>query len=198
MSYYDLSVHPPNRSRRPQNRRDDAWIRAFLHSAPIGRVATRWGEQPFVTPTTFWYDETQHEVIFHSNVVGRVRANSEQHQQVCIEASEMGALLPSNDPVELSVQYRSVMVFGRIRLLEGEAARTALYALMRKYFPELRPGVECRPIPDADLRHTSVYAVSIDGWSGKENWPERAQQTEDWPALPPGANPAMVAGAKQH
>lgn len=183
-NHHDPAVNPPSRQRRPQNRRDDAWIRAFLANAPVAHVATRWDDLPFVTPTTFHYDPARHEVIFHSNIVGRVRANSERHDLVCVEVSEFGQLLPSNDPVELSLQYRSAVIFGRVRLLEGDEARDALYALMRKYFPALRPGVECRPIPDADLKHTSVYAVSVTEWSGKENWKDRADQTSDWAPLP--------------
>jgi hypothetical protein len=27
------------------------------------------------------------------------------------------------------------------------------------------------------------YAIAIDSWSGKRNWPERAGQSLDWPAL---------------
>ena len=182
--YYDLDVNAPTRMRRPQNRRDDAWIVEFLHRVPVIHVATRWGEQPFITPTTFWYDEARHEILFHSNVVGRVRANSEAHPEVCLEASEFGHVLPSNDMIEMSMQYRSVVVFGTVRLLgDPDEAREALYGLTRKYFPELRPGVECRPIPDEHLRLTSVYAVRVTHWSGKENWKDRADQTDAWPPL---------------
>jgi nitroimidazol reductase NimA-like FMN-containing flavoprotein (pyridoxamine 5'-phosphate oxidase superfamily) len=183
-SYYDPAVTPLTRQRRPQNRQDDDWIRAFLTRAPVAHVATRWDEQPFVTPTTFHYDETRHELTFHSNVVGRLRANSERHDAVCVEVSEFGDLLPSNDPIEMSIQYRSVMIFGRARLLtDHDEARRALNDLTAKYFPDLRPGEELRPIPDEHLRLTSVYAVAIDAWSGKENWKPQATQTDAWPPL---------------
>ena len=92
---YRLAVTPANEQRRPENARDDDWTRAFLVRARVGHVATRWDDQPFITPTTFWYDPERREIYFHSNLVGRVRANSERHARVCFEASEFGTTRPS-------------------------------------------------------------------------------------------------------
>jgi nitroimidazol reductase NimA-like FMN-containing flavoprotein (pyridoxamine 5'-phosphate oxidase superfamily) len=181
---YNLNVTPANAQRRPEHKQDEAWIRAFLGRARIGHIATRWDEQPFINPTTFWYNAGQHEIIFHSNVVGRVRANSEHHEQVCFEASEFGRLLPSNVALEFSIQYESVIAFGRIRLLEDFAEkRQALYGLIGKYFPSMTAGQEYRPITDKELKRTSVYAIALESWSGKRNWAERADQSDEWAAL---------------
>jgi nitroimidazol reductase NimA-like FMN-containing flavoprotein (pyridoxamine 5'-phosphate oxidase superfamily) len=178
---YSLGVTPANVQRIAEYARDDAWIRDFLRRAEIGHIATRWDEQPFITPTTFWYDEERHEIIFHSNIVGRVRANIERHPRVCFEASECGRFLPSNVALEFSVQYRSVIAFGTARVLEDpDEGRRALYGLIGKYFPDMRPGKEYRPITDKELARTSVYAIAIESWSGKENWKERAEQSREW------------------
>jgi uncharacterized protein len=188
VSYYDPTVRSPNISRRPGNRRSDDWIRALLARVQVCRVATLWNDQPFINPTTFVYRPEQHDLVFHSNLAGRVRANAERAgalgTPVCFEASEIGRLLPSNDPLELSMQYRSVIVFGTVSLLEDDAARQALTDLSAKMFPALRQGAEMRPISDNDLARTSVYSIAISSWSGKENWEETAIQSEEWPALP--------------
>lgn len=181
---YSLTASPPNQQRLPEYARDDAWIRAFLHRAQICRVATRWDEQPFITPTTFCYDEKRHEIYFHSNVVGRLRANVERHSQVCFETSERGEFLPSNVALEFSVQYAGVMAFGPARILQDDGEkRRALYGLLKKYFPAMTPGQEYRPITDEELAETSVYAISIQSWSGKKNWAEQAVQSDEWPPL---------------
>jgi hypothetical protein len=44
-------------------------------------------------------------------------------------------------------------------------------------------GQEYRPITDKELKRTSVYAMTIDSWSGKQNWAERADQSDEWPLL---------------
>jgi nitroimidazol reductase NimA-like FMN-containing flavoprotein (pyridoxamine 5'-phosphate oxidase superfamily) len=181
---YEFEVNPLDRMRRQELAQDEAWIKAFLQRADIGHIATRWGEQPFITPTTFWYDEGDHEIYFHSNISGRLRANSERYPQVCFEASHVGRLLPSNVALEFSIQYESVVAFGLIRLLEDdEDKRRALYGLIEKYFPGMEAGRHYRPIVENELKRTAVYAIAIESWSGKRNWEEKAEQSDDWQPL---------------
>lgn len=181
---YNLTATPANEGRRPKYAQDEDWIRNFLGRVKVGHIATRWDEQPFITPTNFWYDPARHEIYFHSNIVGRLRANLERHPQVCFEACEAGELLPSNVALEFSQQYESVIAFGKIRIVQDEEEqRLALYGLIEKYFPEMQPGVHYRPITDQELKRTSVYAMTIESWSGKRNWKERAVQSEEWPPL---------------
>jgi hypothetical protein len=180
-----LDETPANQQRRPQNAMSDEWVKDFLRRAAIGHVATRWDDQPFITPTSFWYDEAQDAIIFHSNIVGRIRANNDRHDQVCFEASEFGEFLPSNVALEFTVQYQSVIVFGKVRVIEeAEEKRRALYGLIGKYYPTLTAGQQYRPITDQELKRTSVYAIQIESWSGKRNWPDEAEQSEEWPHYP--------------
>lgn len=188
-SFYDPRERDPSLSRRPQNRQDDAWIRALLLRGRIARIATVWQEGsgeawPFITPLAYAYRPEQNDLIYHTNVVGRLRANTEQAHPVALEVSEIGDFLPSNSPLELTVQYRSVIVFGQAEILQGEAARAALTTLSERIFVG-QVGETTRPISDGDLRRTSVYRLSIQHWSGKENWAEQAIQEEGWPALGP-------------
>ncbi len=182
---YQLENNPPTAHQRlPEYTKDEAWMRAFLHTAQVGHVATLWEDQPFVTPTMFWFDEAGHRIVFHSNSTGRIRANAEHSPKVCLEASELGKLLPSNVALEFSLQYRSVLVFGSLRLLDADDEKQeALYGLIQKYFPEMRAGHEYRPITQKELKRTSVYEIQIESWSGKENWKGRADQSDEWPAL---------------
>ena len=177
---------PTERQRLPEYKREDEFIKEILQRGIIGHVAHSSGDQPFITPTNFWYDELNHRIIFHSNVTGRIRSNLENQPKVCFETSEYGRFLPSNAALEFSIQYRSVMVFGKVTLIsDPDDQRRVLTALLAKYFPKMHSGVEYRPITDKELAHTSVYAIEIESWSGKENWNESAEQIDDWPKLPP-------------
>lgn len=190
---FDPQVRPPSQIRRNRqhNARDDEWIKAYLQQAQTATVSTAWEDLPFNNVTLFWFDEAQHRIIFHSNVMGRVRANIEKNPKVCFSCFEMGNLLPSNAAVEFSVQYRGVVVFGEARILDDQvAAREALYGLIQKYFPAMQAGEHYRPITDDELRQTSVYEIRITEWSGKENYKDRAIQTDDWTPL----NEAILNG----
>jgi uncharacterized protein len=181
----DYSEKPPTSFQRlPEYKRDDDWIRAFLREAKVGHIASARDGQPFLNPSTFWFDEENHQIVFHSNLTGRVRSNIETNPRVCFEASEMGRLLPSNVALEFSLQYRSVIVFGWARLITDPVeARRVLYGLIHKYFPAMRAGREFREITDRELKRTSVYAIQIEEWSGKENWKDRADQSDEWTPL---------------
>ena len=181
---YRLDKTPANKQRLAAYKQDDKWIVDFLNRSEVGHIATRWDKQPFITPSTFWFDKEHHEIIFHSNVVGRIRANSERHQEVCFETSNFGRFLPSNIALEFSMQYESVIVFGTIRIIEDDdEKRNGLYNLLAKYFPGMKAGEEYRPITEKELKRTSVYAIRIESWSGKRNWKDRADQGDQWKAL---------------
>lgn len=175
---------PTAHQRLPKYQRDDDWIRGFLRTAQVGHIASSLNGQPFLTPSIFWFDEENRQIIFHSNVTGRTRSNLESSPKVCFEASELGRLLPSNVAIEFSLQYRSVVVFGTVSLVTDPAeARRGLYRLIQKYFPKMQAGREFREITDKELKRTSVYAIQIEEWSGKENWKDRADQSSEWTPL---------------
>ncbi len=179
-----IDKSPTAFQRLPEYKRDDDWIRAFLLAAKVGHIASSIDGQPFITPSIFWFDEEHHQIIFHSNVTGRTRSNLESNPKVCFEANEMGRLLPSNVALEFSLQYRSVIVFGTVHLVTDPVeARRVLYGLIQKYFPKMRAGKEYREITDKELKRTSVYAIQIEEWSGKENWKDRADQSDEWHPL---------------
>ena len=54
--------------RLPEYKRDDEWIRSFLHEARVAHIASTRDGQPFLTPSTFWFDEPNHQIVFHSNI----------------------------------------------------------------------------------------------------------------------------------
>jgi uncharacterized protein len=178
------TASPSALQRLPEYQRDDEWIRLFLRAAKVGHIASARDGQPFLNPTTFWFDEDHHQIVFHSNITGRVRSNLESNPRVCFEASELGKMLPANVALEFSLQFRGVVVFGKARLItDAEEARRVLYGLIHKYFPAMTAGKEFREITDKELKRTSIYAIQIEEWSGKENWKDRADQSEEWRPL---------------
>lgn len=171
--------------RQPEyTREEEGWIKSLLHRGEIAHIASHWDLQPFLNPTTYYYDEAGHRLIFHSNIAGRIRANIERHPEVCVEVSEFGKLLPSNIALEFSLQYRSVIVYGKARIIEDEnEKRDVLHKLIHKYFGDMQIDKDYRSATDKELKRTSVYEIQIDSWSGKENWKEIADQSDEWPPL---------------
>ena len=172
-----LEKRPINQIRRNDRAKDDDWIRSLLHESAYGTLATVDGDQPFTNINLYAYDESKNSLYFHTANVGRTRHNIEKNPKVCFTAGDMGRLLPADEAIEVSVEYRSVMVFGEMTIVEDhDEALYGLMLLMKKYFPALEPGTDYQGISENDLKRTTVYRFDIEQWSGKEK-----RAPEDFP-----------------
>jgi uncharacterized protein len=163
--------------RKDRSVQDEAWIRALLRRAATGVLATVDEGQPFVNINLFVFDEAVDAIYMHTAREGRTRKNVQGDERVCFGVSEMGRLLPADTALDMSVEYSSVVVFGRAGIItDPDQAERALQLLLDKYFPHLKPGQHYRPITPEELARTRVYRIEIDSWSGK-----RKKVDEDFP-----------------
>jgi uncharacterized protein len=163
--------------RKDRQVNDDAWIKAMLARCAMGTLATAADGQPFLHMNLFAYDEAARAIYLHTARLGRTRDNIEGCERVCFSVAEMGRLLPADTALEMSVEYASVMVFGRACVVADPAeAKHGLQLLLDKYFAHLRPGEHYRPITPEEMARTAVYRIDIDEWSAK-----RKQVAEDFP-----------------
>ena len=88
---YALDSTPANKMRRGELALDDEWIRQFLAEAQVGYLATAWDDQPFITPTNFWYAAERQEIYFHTNLTGRLRATPFSRGSIAAEVLARGA-----------------------------------------------------------------------------------------------------------
>lgn len=148
---------------------DPDWIRAFLHRAPVGTLATVADGQPYLNNNLFVYVEDDHALYLHTARKGRTRINVDADARICFTVFEMGRLLPADEALEFSVEYNSVVIFGRATVVEDQAEATiALQRLLDKYFDHLQPGRDYRPPVPEELKRTSVYRIDIEEWSAKQ------------------------------
>jgi nitroimidazol reductase NimA-like FMN-containing flavoprotein (pyridoxamine 5'-phosphate oxidase superfamily) len=166
---------PMRRADRAVN--DDAWIRAMLQAAPTGVLAVAGRERPVVNTNLFAFAEDEGAIYFHTAHEGLTRVSIEANNYVCFTVSQMGRLLPADTAKGMSVEFASVVVYGRAEIVEDiEEARRGLQLLLDKYFPHLRPGRDYRSIEMDEAGQATVYRIRIEEWSGK-----RKQAPEDFP-----------------
>lgn len=147
----------------------DAHVQLFLERAPFGFLATSVEDQPYVIPKLFWYDKTTRRIYFHSATEGRTRESILRNPKVCFSAAELGRILPADEACEFGVEYASVCVFGHARLVRNDEEKLhGLQGLMKKLMPEMREGEHYQGMDPKTLKRTSVYAVEIEAWSGKQ------------------------------
>jgi uncharacterized protein len=165
----DYAAMAPNEVRRSDRAvEDETWIKAMLHHAPVGALATIFEGQPFINTNLFVYDEAAHVIYTHTARLGRTRSNVEAQDRACFSISEMGRLLPAPEALEFSVEYSGVAVFGRVEIVEDSVEATrALQLILDKYAPHLKPGEHYRPPVEEEIKRTAVYRLQIESWSGK-------------------------------
>ena len=175
MNSLDKQASPRSEDPRSHIRRtdraiaDENRIAELLHMAQVGFIATIQDDQPYLNSNLFWFDEAKNCIYFHTANTGRTRANIEGNPNVCFGIAEIGDLIPADIALEFSVEYAGVIAFGHGRIVDdADEAEYGLYGLIKKYFPELQPGEDYRMITADELARTSVFAIDIETWSGKQ------------------------------
>ncbi|HEX2863058.1 MAG TPA: pyridoxamine 5'-phosphate oxidase family protein [Deinococcales bacterium] len=140
----------------------------LLASAFCGRTGTLGPDGfPYVVPNLFVFRDGR--VYLHTGrVEGHFLANVRFHDRVSFEVDEPGEIFPYG-PVECdtSVSFRSVIVFGRIRIVDDPDEIIAFYrAFMEKYAPGDSWGREKGSFPRTGA--TVVYAITPEKITGKE------------------------------
>ena len=171
-------------SNAPQVRRTDklmpeSMAREALARGFAGRLATVGADGwPYVVPLLYvWIDG---EIWVHNTRArGHLRENVDHEPRVCFEVDEPDEVFAyGRFECDTSVAYRSVLAFGRIRIVEDRERKAAFCdALLAKYGD---PGWK-RPegfYPRVD--QITVYAIAIERLSGKQTPLPAAQ--DRWPA----------------
>ena len=148
---------------------DKDWIIALLDRAGYGVLATCKDGQPFTVARNFAYDPEAHAIYFHGARKGRTFENAEAGSLANLNVSEMGEWILAERAMNFGVEYKGVVVFGRLSIVDDpNEAKRGLQLLMDKHFPELKPDVDYESTTDTDLKVTAVIRMDIDSWSGKE------------------------------
>jgi nitroimidazol reductase NimA-like FMN-containing flavoprotein (pyridoxamine 5'-phosphate oxidase superfamily) len=134
---------------------DRAEIDGLIDRAQVCRLGLSVDGLPYVVPLSFGYDGAA--LYFHSAEEGRkidmIRANP----NACFEMDLDYELVLGEGSCACTVKYRSVIGFGKARVLEDrEEKRRGLETLMAHYG---RPGVE---FDDASVDGVAVIRVDVE------------------------------------
>jgi len=109
-------------------------------------------------------DRFSPRLFFHTGVGRKTRALA-KNPHICVAVTGDVSFSAGLRPCEDGFHYRSALVWGRARLLEGREDRlAALGAIVAKYDPQ----AVGRPFDERDFAQTQVYEVSVDTISYKE------------------------------
>ncbi len=158
----------------------DERVQELLARGFSGRLATVGADGwPYVVPLLYvWLND---EIWVHnSRGHGHLRANVDHADKACFELDEPGEIFPyGRFECDTSVAYRSVIAFGRIRVVEDRPQKESFFtALMQKYAD---PTWERPKSFFPRLDQVTVYALAVERITGKET--PLPVVGERWPAL---------------
>jgi nitroimidazol reductase NimA-like FMN-containing flavoprotein (pyridoxamine 5'-phosphate oxidase superfamily) len=126
--------------------------------------------QPFAIPMTYQHDPAAPERLhLHGAHHGRLMKHLQSGAVVCVSLTLVDGLVYSRTALNHSVNYRSVVGFGRAAARQPELAerRRILDAMIGRYFPGRTPGVDYEITPDVHLDATAFVTLEIEAWSAK-------------------------------
>jgi uncharacterized protein len=141
----------------------------FLAQGQVAHVGFMQDGRPYVIPMLYHYAVDQPDRLYvHAGLSSRLIQHLATGVSICATVTELDGLVYSRDARYHSANYRSVMCFGRARLLEDDALKQAMFvAMTSRYFPGRRPGQDYTLAPKSHLDATPVLEIVIEEISAK-------------------------------
>ncbi len=151
--------------RRPQRAHyDEAAVYGVLDAGIMAHVGYVIDGQPYVTPTSYWREGRK--LYWHGAAASRMLATVAEGLPVCVTVSFLDGFVVGRSGITHSLNYRSVMAFGRARRVDDLATvRTAMDAFIDRLYAG-RP-VKLRPTTDEELRRITLVEMEIEEASAK-------------------------------
>ena len=133
--------------------------------------------QQFVIPTG--YARVDDQLYIHGSQVSRMLRTLAQGIDVCVAVTLVDGLVLARSAFHHSINYRSVVIFGRATMVEDRAAKlAALFAFSEHVVPGRWNDV--REPTDQELKATTVLALPLEEVSAKVRTGPPIDDEEDY------------------
>ena len=156
----------------------------FLAAGRVAHLAFLEGEQPIAIPFAYHFDPAWPERLYlHGSPASRALRLAASGAPLCVTVTLVDGFVYSKSAMYHSMNYRSVVCFGRGSLVTDRSTQQTVYeGMVRRHFPGRTPGKDYAPATDAQLDATLLVEVAIEECSAK--------MREGGPAGPLDADPA--------
>lgn len=159
---------------------DKAQIYSILDEGFICHVGFVVDGQPYVIPTG--YARAGDQIYIHGSAASRMLRTLDQGVDICVTVTLVDGFVLARSAFHHSMNYRSVVVFGKARVVAGAEEKLAA---LRSFTNHIVPGrwEEVRRPNEQELKSTSVLALALDEVSAKVRTGPPIDDEEDY-ALP--------------
>ena len=183
MTMNELTQRPRSRVKRLPKRAhyDFDTVAGVLDAGFMCHVGYVIDGKPYVTPTSYWREDDH--VYWHGSSASRMLRTLEGGLDACLTVAHIDALVLARSAFHHSINYRSVMLFGKAHKVEDPAAKERA---LQNFVERMYPGRwrELRPVQPQELKATTVLHMQIDEGAAKMRSGPPIDDEEDysWPA----------------
>jgi len=141
----------------------------ILMAGRVAHVAFTEDGQPFAIPFGYQFDSSEPRLLYlHGSHASRALAIAASGAPLCITVTLLDGLVYSKTAMNHSINYRSVVCFGRgAEVTDSDHQQRVYEAMIKRYFPGRTQGRDFAPPSSAQLEGTRLVEVVIDDWSAK-------------------------------
>jgi uncharacterized protein len=143
---------------------DRETIYKILDDAFICHVGFAVDNQPFVIPTSF--ARIGNRLMIHGSAASRMMRSLSEGIDVCVTVTLVDGLVLARSAFHHSMNYRSVVIFGKARLIENE---TEKFEALRAFTEHIVPNrwEDVRTPTALELKATTVLSLPLNEASAK-------------------------------
>lgn len=159
--------------------KDRKVLHQILDAALVGHVGFVQEGQPFVIPVAIArYGDA---LLLHGSKASRLFKTLASGVSCAVSVTILDALVLARSAFESSMNYRSALILGVARELEGEEKVEAFDALTDHLLPGRRPFL--RPTNDVEIKQTTILSLPLDEASVKisSKFPADDEADLSWP-----------------
>jgi len=131
--------------------------------------------QPFVIPMGFARDSDR--ILIHGSTGSRIMMAIAKGIDLCVTVTQLNAIVVARSAFNSSMNYESVMIFGKARVLTESEKEIALERITTKLIPGLWE--YGRPLTKKESAATLIVELSLDRVSAKARTGEPSDEVED-------------------
>ncbi len=152
-------------------------IYRILDAGFVCHVGYTFNDHPYVTTTSYWRDGDR--VYWHGSSASRMLRELKKDVPVCLNVSLIDGLVLARSGFHHSINYRTVMLFGRATALSDHEEKVEA---LRVFTERTIPGrwKELRPPTVQEIKATTVLSMPIEEAVAKERSGPPSDDEEDY------------------
>jgi len=155
--------------RKDRQETDESFLHLLLENSASCTVAANTDDHPFIHATFFVYDKERDEINFHFSKYGFGGQVIRNDTKVSISIYQTGKLYTAPKAVDFGSEYQSVVIYGKIRIVEDDAERMSAMKMFFNKFFSLIPKSVYNDVMPTEINPVHVVKVKIEKWFGKQH-----------------------------